>query len=81
MKNAQNFNESEESLDHILVYIINDLHRDRNERREALHGYQSGASKNLLTLPQIVVSMYKKQLLDSAAAEVCVENHGGNPWS
>jgi len=46
MKNAQNFNESEESLDHILVYIIYDLHRDRNERREALHGYQSGASKS-----------------------------------
>jgi hypothetical protein len=61
MKNAQNSNKSEESLDHILVYIINDLHRDRNERREALHGYQSGASKHLSTLPQIVF-MYKQLL-------------------
>jgi hypothetical protein len=42
IKNAQNSNESEESPDRILVYIINDLHRDRNERREVLHGYPSG---------------------------------------
>jgi hypothetical protein len=41
IKNAQNSNGSEESLDHILMYIINDLYRDRNERREVLHGYQS----------------------------------------
>jgi hypothetical protein len=61
MKNAQNSNESEESLDYILVYIINDLHRDLNGRREVLHGYQSGASKHLHTLPQIVFMC--KQLL------------------
>jgi hypothetical protein len=61
MKNAQNYNKSKESLDHILVYIINDLHRDRNERREALNGYQNGASKHLHTPPQIVFMC--KQLL------------------
>jgi hypothetical protein len=79
MKNAQNSNESEESLDHILVYIINDLHRDRNERRKVLHGYPSGASKHLQhTLPQTV--FMSVQAAPGAAAEVCVEKHGGNPW-
>jgi hypothetical protein len=71
MKNAQNSNESEESLDHILVYIKNYLHRDRNERREVLHGYPSGASKHLHTLPQIVFMSVQAAL--GAVAEVCVE--------
>ena len=44
-----------------LVYTINDLYRDRNEGREVLHGYQSGASKHLHMLPQIVFIC--KQLL------------------
>jgi hypothetical protein len=61
MKNAQNFNESEESLGHILVYNTNGLHQDRNERREVLHRYQSAASKHLHTLPQIACMC--KQLL------------------
>ena len=58
---------------------INDLHRDRNEVREVLHEYQSGASKHLHMLPQIVF-MCKQQLLALLVAEVCVEKHGGNPW-
>jgi hypothetical protein len=78
MKNAQNSNESEESLDHILVYIIKDLHRDRNERREVLHGYPSGASKHLHTLPQIV--FMSVQAAPGAAAEVCVEKMCGSPF-
>ena len=61
MKNAQNFNKIEESLDNTFVYTINDLHRDRNEVREVLHEYQSGASKHLHMLPQIVFMC--KQLL------------------
>ena len=61
MKNTQNFNKSEESLDNTLVNTINDLHRDRNEVREVLHEYQSGASKHLHMLPQIVFMC--KQLL------------------
>jgi hypothetical protein len=61
MKNAQNFNKSEKSRDNTLVYTINDLHRDRNEVREVLHEYQSGASKHLNMLPQIVFMC--KQLL------------------
>jgi hypothetical protein len=61
MKNAQNSNVSEESLDNTLVYTIDDLHRDRNEGREVLNGYQSGASKHLHMLPQIV--FIGKQLL------------------
>jgi hypothetical protein len=67
MKNAQNFNESEESLDNTLVYTINDLHRDRNcnEVREVLHGClcQSGASKHLHMLPQTQIVFMCKQLL------------------
>ena len=54
MKNAQNFNKSEESLDNTLVNTINDLHRDRNEVREVLHEYQSGASKHLHMCQQLL---------------------------
>ena len=63
MKNAQNSNKSEGSLDHILVYIMNDLHRDRNERREVLHGYQIWASKHLHTLSHSQIVFMCKQLL------------------
>jgi hypothetical protein len=61
MKNAQNFNKFEKSRDNILVCTINGLHRDRNEVREVLHEYQSGASKHLKMRPQIVFMC--KQLL------------------
>ena len=78
MKNAHNFNKCEEPLGNTLVNIINNLHRDFNECWEVLNGYPSGASKHLHTLPQIV-SM-SVQAAPGAAAEVCVEKHGGNPW-
>jgi hypothetical protein len=61
MKNAQNYNVSEDSLDNTLLYTINDLHRDRNGGWEVLNGYQSGASKHLHMLPQVV--FIGKQLL------------------
>ena len=82
MKNAQNFNKSEESLDNTLLNTINDLHRDRNEVREVLHEYQSGASKHLHVPPQIVF-MCKQllALLSKYAWKNMADIPGRNPLS